>query len=101
MRGVAASRVIVIATIAVAAIGAIDAVRGRSADLVAVFVLVGLLQVALLLRLQLGRRPITLRPDLAAWLDRRAELTGEGPDRIIDRLVAHHRSQIRGKKDDR
>jgi hypothetical protein len=89
------SRVIVIATMAVAAIGAVDAVRGRNGDLIVVFLIVAALQLVLLVRLQFGRRPIPLRPDLVAWLDERASITGEAPERIADRCISEYRAALR------
>jgi hypothetical protein len=89
------SRVIVVATTAVAVIGAVDAIRGRNGDLVVVFLVVAALQALLLVRLQFGRRPIPLRPDLVAWLDERASITGEPPERIADRCISEYRAGLR------
>jgi hypothetical protein len=87
-------RVLVVATAVVAAVGMVDALRGGSADLVAVFALVALLQLVVLAGLQLGRRPVPLRPDLSAWLEQRSVVTGEPPELIADRCISEYRSAL-------
>jgi hypothetical protein len=94
MIGSLSGRTLVVASITVALVGALDGVRGGNADLVAVFLIVAALQAVLLARLQFGRRPVALRSDLTAWLDERAALTGEPAEWIADRCVAEHRSMV-------
>ena len=99
MFGSLSSRVIVTATCAVAAVGAVDAARGRNGDLFVVFLIVTILQLVLLIRLQTGRREVTLRADLAAWVDDRAALTGEPAEQVVDQCVADQRAALRGSRE--
>jgi hypothetical protein len=78
----------------VCAVGAVDAGVGGDADLVAVFSLAGILQLALLVRLQ-GRRPaVPVRADLVAWLRDRAAADGEPIGAVADRCVAACRADL-------
>lgn len=86
-----AGRILVVATLTTAVVGIVDAIRGRNADLVVVFAIVAALQIALLTMSGLRRRPITLRRDLAHWLERRAAVSGERCEQIIDRSMAEYR----------
>jgi hypothetical protein len=95
------NRTVLVLTVAVAAIGVVDAAVGRNWDLLTVFALVGLLQLVLLLRLS-GRRPaVPLRADLVHWLRDRAEAEGESPDRVLDRAVSAYRAGLLGEEVDR
>jgi hypothetical protein len=90
------NRTVLVLTVAVAAIGVVDAAVGRNWDLLFVFALVGLLQLVLLLRLS-GRRPaVPLRADLVHWLRDRSEAEGESPERILDRAVSAYRAGLLG-----
>ena len=82
------TRVFIALGVAVAAVGALDAALGDDWDLFAIFVLVVSLQVAVWARQRDSRRNVTLRPDLAHWLDDRAHATGEPFDDVLDRAVA-------------
>lgn len=86
-----AGRILVVATLTTAVVGILDAVRGHNADLVVVFAIVATLQIALLVMTRLRRQPVTLRRDLAHWLERRAAVTGERYEQIIDRGMAEYR----------
>jgi membrane protein implicated in regulation of membrane protease activity len=85
------TRLLLMLGLAAAAVGAIDAVVGDDADQLAIFVLIGLLLVAVWARQRVSRRNVTLRPDLAHWLDDRAQATGEPFDDVLDRAVATYR----------
>lgn len=90
------NRAVLLVTLLVAAVGALDAAIGRVWDLFTVFVLVGLLQLVLLLRIS-GRRPtVPVRADLVRWLRDRAEAEGESAERIIDRAVSSYRAGLVG-----
>jgi hypothetical protein len=81
-----------IAASTVAAVGAVDAARRRDGDLLTVFLLIVALQVAVFVgRRPRDRRVITLRRDLADWIDERAHLTGDTTDQILDRMAAQYR----------
>lgn len=94
------NRTVLILTVAVAAIGVVDAAVGRNWDLLTVFALVGLLQLVLLLRLS-GRRPaVPLRADLVRWVRDRADTEGESPERVLDRAVSAYRAGLLGESGD-
>jgi hypothetical protein len=88
------NKLILALAVVVSAVGAVDAAIGRSMDLVVVFALGGVLQLALLMRLQ-GRRPaVPLRADLVAWLRQRAAAQGEPLGAVADRCVASCRADL-------
>lgn len=87
-------RLVVLASAAVSAVGLLDAIVSAEEDFVAVFALLAVLQLLLLWRIGIGRRPIPLRPDLAGWLIDRATATGEPVERIADRAVAAYRAGL-------
>ena len=94
------NRTVLVVTVAVAAIGVVDAAVGRNWDLLTVFALVGLLQLLLLLRLS-GRRPaVPLRADLVRWVRDRADAEGESPERVLDRAVGAYRAGLLGHGSD-
>lgn len=93
MNGVS-TRVLVSIALIVAAVGAVDALFSREWDLLVVFVLAITLQLILWLRLRANRVPVTLRPDLARWLEHRSERSGEPFDDLLDRAVAWYRQRL-------
>ncbi|MEM7285714.1 MAG: hypothetical protein AAF480_05125 [Actinomycetota bacterium] len=75
----------------VAVVGLVDAIiddRSGSA------VLFGVLAVGIvaLSRLRVGETTVTMRRDLASWLDRVSPVTGETPDEMSDRAVSRLRA---------
>ena len=90
------NRGVLIMTMLVAVIGMIDATIGHAYDLVAVFAIIGVLQLGLLVRMQ-GRRPqIPIRADLVRWFTERAALEGDTPESQIDRALAAFRDDLVG-----
>jgi hypothetical protein len=77
--------------------GIVETVRGRNWDLAVVLGVVVLLQLAVLAGLRAGRRPVSLRADLATWIDEHAVATGEPARRIADRCVAAYRAGLNGR----
>ena len=75
----------------VVAVGALDAFIGQEWDLLLLFALSFVLHLVLWLRSRANRIPVTLRPDLAHWLQRRSDRTGEVFDDLLDRAVAWYR----------
>ena len=71
----------------VTGVGAADAFISAEWDLLSVFALTGLLQLSIWLQQRANRLPMTLRPDLAHWLERRSQESGEPVDDILDRAV--------------
>ncbi len=69
-------------------VGAVDSAVGRQWDLLVIFAVTMALLVTLWLRERLHRISVTLRPDLAHWLEHRAESSGEPFDDVLDRAVA-------------
>jgi Flp pilus assembly protein TadB len=98
MTGIFTSRLMIVATIAVAVAGSVDAVRSANADLLAVFLLVIALQLALLWRVRTARRLVGVRPDLAAWLDDRSVISGEPVEHLADRCISSHRRALEGQE---
>ena len=88
------TRVVLSAGLIVTGVGALDAFISREWDLFVVFCLSISLQLLLWLRFRANRLPATLRPDLARWLERQAERTGEPVDDVLDRAVAWYRSGL-------
>ena len=82
------TRVILTVSLVVCCVGAVDAAISAEWDLLAIFVLTSLVQATLLVRWMVNRVPVSLRPDLARWVEQRSERSGEPIDDIVDRAVA-------------
>lgn len=74
--------------------GLVDAVVGAQADLAVVFGLAGVLLLVVLGRSLGRRRPVTVRRDLAGWLEDHAHRTGQPRDVAADRAVEAYRRRI-------
>lgn len=75
----------------IAVVGFVDSVvddRAGPALLFAVLAL-GVLAMA---RLRMGQTTVSVRRDLASWLDRVSPVTGETPDQLSDRAVSRLRA---------
>jgi len=88
------NRLILLLAALISAVGAVDALVGGTYDLVLVFALGALLQLALLVRLQFGRPAVPLRSDLVGWLRQRAAEHGEPMEALADRCVAAVRADL-------
>ncbi len=88
------TRIIVSVGLVVAGVGALDSFLSREWDLLVVFLLSISLQLLLWLRLRANRIPVTLRPDLARWLEHQSGRTGEPFDDLVDRAVAWYQSGL-------
>lgn len=88
------TRILIATILVVAGVGALDGFISREWDLLAVFLLVITLETVLWLRLRANRIPVTIRPDLARWIEQQSEQTGEPFDDLIDRAIAWHRSGL-------
>ena len=86
---VAIKRVLLIAATIIAGAGLLDGAFGDGFDWddVAMFGAIIALQLAVLVGSR-GRVTVTLRPDLASWVDRRSARTGEPVNEILDRAVS-------------
>ncbi len=82
------TRVLLTIVLVVTGVGVIDAFFSREWDLLAVFALSALLQLTIWFRHRANRVPITLRPDLARWLEQETQQSGEPIDDVLDRAVA-------------
>ncbi|MGF1595737.1 MAG: hypothetical protein ACFCVK_02230 [Acidimicrobiales bacterium] len=82
------TRVLLSVALVITAVGALDAFIGRDFDLLAVFGLSAVVQLTTWLRYRARRVPVTLRPDLAHWLEEEAQRSGEPFDDVLDRAVA-------------
>lgn len=78
----------------VATVGALDAFISREWDLLVVFLLIVAVNLLLWIRLRAARTPVSLRPDLARWVDHQAQRTGEPFEDILDRAVARHQHEL-------
>ena len=93
------NRMVLIATAAVALVGAIDAAAGGSWDLVVLFGLVIVFQVGLQARLSARRLDLRVRADLVRWLRDRSEQSGEPVDHVADRAISAYRADLLGSRD--
>ena len=77
--------------VVVAVVGLVDAIIDDRAGPAVLF---GVLAVgiAALSRLRIGETTVTMRRDLASWLDRVSPVTGETPDEMSDRAVSRLRA---------
>lgn len=78
----------------VVGVGVIDAGVTQSWDLLTILAALGAIIGVLLVRTTSGRVPTELRPDLAKWIEHRAEKTGEPFEDLLDRAVAAYRSEL-------
>ena len=85
--------------VAVALAGFVAAVRVDRAALAVLFAVVALLEVARGATLSRRRRALTLRPDLARWLEDVAATTGEPREEVLDRSVSAYRASMRATPD--
>jgi hypothetical protein len=90
------NRVIVVILVGAAAIGALDAVIGGTWDLVALFGVIAFGELALLSRAGWRRRDVTLRADLARWLEQTAAVGDERPEDVADRAITVYRDLLGG-----
>lgn len=87
--------------ILVTAVGMVDAADARNWDLVVVLASSVVLQALVLAAGRIGPHPVALRPDLADWLRRQADATGERPALLADRAVAAYRAGLLVPTEDR
>lgn len=80
----------------VALVGLVDAAVLREPDLVALFATIVVLGALWSLSAVRQRRHLSIRRDLVTWLQQRADVTGEPPERIADRALATYRHRLDG-----
>lgn len=88
------TRVVLSIGLVVTGVGALDAFISREWDLFVVFLLSMSLQLLLWLRFRANRIPVSLRPDLARWIERQSQRTGEPFDDVLDRAVAWYHNGL-------
>lgn len=88
------SRLLVLLALVCAGVGVVDAGVSREWDLLAIFAVTVVLLTVLWLRQRLHRVSVSLRPDLAHWIEHRAETSGEPFDDVLDRAVASYKHGI-------
>ncbi|MGI9576853.1 MAG: hypothetical protein ACR2OH_01490 [Microthrixaceae bacterium] len=93
-------RLLLVTTAVLAAVGLLDAAFGRNWDLVVVFCLVLVVQVALWARLSWGRTSVAVRRDLVFWLRERAVAGGESVEHVADRAIGAYRAGLVGDPDE-
>lgn len=87
------TRLLILASALVVAVGLVDAAVGGDWDLVVVFAIAAALHVALLARTGSGRPSVPVRRDLVVWLRERAALGGEPLDAVVDRALAAYKDR--------
>jgi hypothetical protein len=85
--------------IAIALAGGVAAVRAEVGSLAVLFGMLGAISVAGL-RPERGRHPVSLRPDLASWLEQVAAVTAEPVEDVLDRSVSAYRASVRESADE-
>lgn len=88
------ARLMLLLALVCSAVGLVDAGIGRQWDLLVIFALTTALLAGIWLRQRVHRVSISLRPDLAHWIEHRAEAAGEPFDDVLDRAVATFRHGI-------
>lgn len=89
-------RVLLSILLVVSGVGVLDAFISREWDLLAVFVVQSVLVLVVWAR-HLGHRvPMTLRADLARWMEHEGQRTGEPMESLIDRTVSWHQMGLHG-----
>lgn len=83
-------------SLVVVGVGAVDAFIGREWDLLLIFVLSMTVQLLLWIRQRANRIPVSLRPDLAHWLEQQSQRTGDTFDDALDRSVSWYRQGLFG-----
>ncbi len=81
-------RLLLLLALVFAGVGVVDAAITSEWDLLVLFAVVATLLGAMWVRERAHRVAVTLRPDLAHWVERRAETAGEPFDDVLDRAVA-------------
>jgi hypothetical protein len=84
--------------IAIAAAGAVVALRAGVGVLAVLFGIIGAVSLAGL-RPESRRRPVQLRRDLATWLDNVAAVTAEPAEDVLDRSVSAYRASMNRNPD--
>lgn len=91
-------RLLLLAALVCVGVGIVDAAVSTEWDLLAVFAITAVLLVMMWARQRLHRVTVSLRPDLAHWIERRAESAGEPFDDVLDRAVATFRHGLVGDR---
>ncbi len=76
---------------AVAVVGFIDSVNDDRSGPAVLFAVLAV-GIAALSRLRVGETTVSVRRDLASWLERVSPVTGETPDEMSDRAVSRLRA---------
>lgn len=92
------TRILLTISLVVTGAGAVDAAFSAEWDLLVVFALSGLVQLTIWFRQRANRLPVTLRPDLAHWLEHRSQESGEPFDDLLDRSVAWYKHGLFGER---
>ena len=87
-------RLLLGASLLVAGVAALDAIRGDHWDQFAMLIVIAALAVAgLALRAREGNT-VRLRADLMAWVEQQAAVTDDEPRLVIDRALAAYRARM-------
>ena len=83
----------------IAVVGCIDAIRDDHTGPAVLFGILAVGVVGLLLG-EARRGTVSLRPDLATWVEQTSAVTGESPDELTSRAVSRLRAGFTGTTDD-
>lgn len=86
------TRLLVTVGIVLSGVGVVDASIDGDWDLLVLFALITLVQAAIWIRQGANRITVTVRPDLAHWIERQSHVTGEPHDDVLDRAIATYKS---------
>ena len=82
------TRLLIMLALVASGVAVLDAAISGEWDLLVISSIVTVLLLAVWLRQRASRVDVTLRPDLAHWIERRAQASGEPFDDVLDRSVA-------------
>ena len=88
------NRLLLATGLVILAVGLVDAAISAEWDLFVVFAMAIGVVLVVFAREAASRRAVTLRSDLAVWVERRAERSGEPFDDLLDRAVAHYKHAL-------
>ena len=90
-------RTLLVISMLIAIVAAIDAARGAHWDQFALLCVLGALS---LIALVIAGRAVRPRPDLMNWVEQQAAVTDDDPNRVVDRALAAYRAQMLSDPED-
>ena len=87
-------RLLMVISIGVAAVAAIDAARGGHWDQFVMLLILAVVAGVALVAQARAARSVRLRADLLAWVTQHAALTDDEIERVVDRAVSAYRDRL-------